>query len=173
MLKVAVGSSNPAKVHAVKEAFGRDAEIIEIKASSGVSEQPFSDEETVEGASNRARNCLGESDAQIGIGLEGGVVQTKYGLFLCNWGALADREGNLFIAGGARVALPAPIAKRLLSGEELGPVMDEYTKKEGIRKKEGAIGIFTNGRITRQEMFSHIMDMLIGQYEFRKVEKKQ
>ncbi|PLT32426.1 DUF84 family protein [Bacillus sp. V5-8f] len=172
-MTVAVGSSNPAKVQAVRKAYGETAEIIQIHALSGVSDQPFSDEETIEGASNRARNCLRQSDADIGIGLEGGVVQTKYGMFLCNWGALADREGNLFIAGGARVPLPDQIAERLILGEELGPVMDEYTKKKGIRKKEGAIGVFTNERITRTGMFSHIMKMLIGQIEYKNMKNKQ
>lgn len=167
MLKVAIGSKNPAKVHAVRESYGSAAEIIEVEAPSGVSDQPFSDEETIEGAVNRAGSCLKQSDAAIGIGLEGGVVQTKYGLFVCNWGALADRKGDILIAGGARVPLPDQIAKRLIAGEELGPVMDDFTQKEDIRKKEGAIGVFTNERITRAEMFRHIMNMLIGQYEFK------
>lgn len=168
MLQIAVGSHNPAKVQAVKDAYAEEnVEILPLNVVSNVREQPFSDDETIEGAKNRARNCLNESNAQIGIGLEGGVVQTKHGLFLCNWGALAVRESSdEFIAGGARILLPDAVAKRLLAGEELGPVMDEFTNRLGIRKKEGAIGVFTNERITREEMFSHIMSMLVGQYEY-------
>ncbi|MBA9026254.1 DUF84 family protein [Peribacillus huizhouensis] len=169
MLRIVVGSHNPAKVQAVKNVFkGERVEIISLNVASGVQDQPFSDEETIEGAINRARNGLTESDAQIGIGLEGGVVETKHGLFLCNWGALAVRESSdVFIAGGARILLPDTVANRLLAGEELGPVMDEFTNRAGIRKKEGAIGVFTNERITRADMFSHIMNMLVGQYEYK------
>ena len=39
---------------------------------SGVSPQPFSDEETIQGAINRARAAVKETGADIGIGLEGG-----------------------------------------------------------------------------------------------------
>jgi len=54
-----------------------------------------------------------------------------------------------------------------MDGEELGPVMDAFTKQENISKKEGAIGVFTNERITRGEMFLHIMRMLAGQHEYK------
>jgi inosine/xanthosine triphosphatase len=43
--------------------------------------------------------------------------------------------------------------------------------KEDVRKNKGAIGVFTNGQISRAEMFSHIMRLLIGQYEYRKRKK--
>jgi inosine/xanthosine triphosphatase len=171
-LRIAVGSKNPAKVEAVKLAYGHDVEIITINVDSGVANQPFSDEETIQGATNRAKNCLKETDADFGIGLEGGVVHTNFGLFVCNWGALVTRDGDSFIAGGARILLPEEIAQRVMDGSELGPVMDEYTKKENIRKKEGAIGIFTNEKVTRSEMFQHIMNLLIGQCEYKSGFKK-
>jgi inosine/xanthosine triphosphatase len=166
MVKIAIGSKNPAKVQAVNNVF-QDAEILSLSVESGVSEQPFSDDETIEGAVNRAKNCLIHSHADMGIGLEGGVVQTKQGLFLCNWGAMVTRDSIIWIAGGARILLPDSVATRLINGEELGPVMDDFTKKANISKKEGAIGVFTNERITRAEMFEHIMRMLLGQYEYQ------
>ena len=94
------------------------------------------------------------------------MVETPYGLFICNWGALITKSGNQFIAGGARIKLPDAVAVELSRGRELGPVMDEYTKKQDIRKFEGAVGVFSNGRITRDRMFEHIMELLIGQYEY-------
>jgi len=164
-MKMAVGSFNPAKVEAVRTIFDKE-DVVTMKVDSGVSDQPFSDEETIDGAINRAKNCLNGSDAELAIGLEGGVVDTKYGMFVCNWGALVTRKNEVFIAGGARVLLPDGIAKRLRTGEELGPVMDDFTQSSNIRKKEGAIGIFTNNRVTRAEMFQHIVHMLAGQYEY-------
>jgi inosine/xanthosine triphosphatase len=155
-VKIGIGSTNPAKVQAVSDVY-KEAEILSLKVESEVSEQPFSDEETMNGAMNRAKNCLRDSDVEIGIGLEGGVVKTEQGLFMCNWGALATNDGEVFIAGGARIPLPEVVAERLLNGEELGPVMDDFTKKANIRKKEGAIGVFTNERITRVDMFGQIM----------------
>ncbi|MGE7604627.1 DUF84 family protein [Peribacillus sp. NPDC097675] len=166
-MKIAVGSTNPAKVQAVMEIF-KEADVISVQVESEVSDQPFSDEETLNGAVNRARNCLIERDADIGIGLEGGVVKMERGLFVCNWGAMVTKDGDIFIAGGARIPLPERIAKRLENGEELGPVMDDFTKRANIRKKEGAIGIFTNERITRATMFGNIMEMIVGQWEYKK-----
>ena len=166
-MKIAVGSTNPAKVQAVMEIYN-EAEVISVQVESGVSDQPFSDEETLNGAVNRAKNCLLEKGTDIGIGLEGGVVKMERGVFVCNWGAMVTKEGDIFIAGGAKIPLPKRIAERLENGEELGPVMDDFTKRANIRKKEGAIGVLTNERITRASMFGNIMEMLAGQFEYKK-----
>lgn len=172
-MKIIIGSNNPAKVAAVKNAFHyQKAEFLSLNIPSGVSEQPFSDEETIKGAINRAVGALNMGNGDIGIGLEGGVQESAHGLLLCNWGALASENIEPIFAGGARFLLPLEIADRLRAGEELGPVMDDYAKKENVRKSEGAIGIFTNGLINRSEMFSHIMNLLIGQYHYQKASKK-
>lgn len=166
-MKVAIGSKNPAKINAVKAAFKEtDFEIVSINAESGVSDQPMSDEETIKGAVNRAIEAAEKGEAEIGIGLEGGVQRTPYGLMLCNWGALAVKGMEPIIAGGARIPLPDEVAQQVLAGSELGPVMDDYAKKQNVRKNEGAIGIFTKGQINRSEMFTHVMKLLAGQYEY-------
>ncbi len=174
MVKIAIGTKNPAKIKA-GELAGRElsAELISIEVPSEVSEQPFSDEETIEGALNRAKNAMRETQADFGLGLEGGVVKTPYGLFICNWGALVTKENKSFVSGGARIKLPDEIADELYSGRELGPVMDEYTKKQDIRKSEGAVGIFSNGRIKRDRMFEHIIELLVGQYEYQVKEQRR
>lgn len=172
-MKIIIGSKNPAKIHAVQVGFqSYQAEFTSMNVPSGVKEQPFSDEETIKGAINRAYAALKEGDGEIGIGLEGGVQETECGLFLCNWGALVEDGEVPIIAGGARIPLPETVAVRLLVGEELGPVMDNFTNKEDIRKKEGAVGVFTNGHISRAEMFAHVMKLLVGQYEYRKMKRR-
>jgi inosine/xanthosine triphosphatase len=167
-MKVAIGTLNPAKVQAVKSVFSSKAYVfVETDVPSDVAEQPFSDEETLKGAINRAKNALEKENADIGIGLEGGVVQTNQGLWLCNWGALVARNGMIVTAGGARIPLPKEVTEGVMSGKELGDVMDRYTGKKDVRKNEGAIGIFTNGFVNRTEMFSHVVKLLAGQYEFQ------
>jgi inosine/xanthosine triphosphatase len=166
-MKIIIGSNNPAKIEAVKKAFQGSNDFYPVKSPSGVSEMPFTDEETIKGAINRAENALTIGEGDIGIGLEGGVQETSYGLLLCNWGVIASKEYPSIIAGGARILLPEEIANRLRNGEELGPVMDDYTKKQSIRKKEGAVGVFTNGKINRVEMFTHLTKLLVGQYEYQ------
>lgn len=168
-MKIVIGTKNPAKIQAVQAVFeDYHPEYITVEVPSGVSEQPFSDEETIKGAVNRALSALDIGKGDIGIGLEGGVHEYESGLFLCNWGALAVKGEAPIIAGGARIPLPVEIASKLRVGEELGPVMDDYANKENIRKKEGAIGILTNGQVDRAEMFTHVMKLLIGQYEYKR-----
>ncbi|MBS4208636.1 DUF84 family protein [Bacillus sp. FJAT-50079] len=165
---VSIGSKNQAKVKAVTDTLhemGYTASIVPIDAPSNVSNMPFSDEETMQGAINRAQYCLKHSEAELAFGLEGGVMETAFGLFLCNWGALAVRDKDVFLAGGARIKLPEEIAQRLRAGEELGPLMDEYSNRVNVRSNEGAIGIFTNGAVNRSEMFAHIIKQLIGMKE--------
>ncbi|MCM3714982.1 DUF84 family protein [Halalkalibacter oceani] len=164
-MKVAVGTKNPAKVHAVKDTLIRETiHIASVDVPSNVASQPFSDEETMTGALNRAKAAAEQTGAVLGFGLEGGVVRTVAGLMLCNWGALYHEDGRHWIAGGARLPLPDEVAKRLEQGEELGIIMSSITGDEAVRKKEGAIGIYTSGLVSRKEMFSQIVKLLYGQY---------
>ena len=166
-MKVAVGSTNKTKTGAVRNAFP-EATLVSVPALSGVADQPFSDEETLQGAVNRARNALEQTDADVAIGLEGGVLETGRGLFLCNWGALVTRHGEMFYAGGARIQLPDEFLHPLLSGKELSEIMDDYTRRRDIRSTEGAVGVFTGGYVNREEMFTHVAKLLVGQYMYSK-----
>lgn len=161
---VGVGSTNPAKVEAVKEVF---PSAREMKVESGVSDQPMSDEETRTGALQRARACV-KNGAQVGIGLEGGVMESDEGLLSVNWGALVDENGIEIVASGARYPLPPEIAEALHIGKELGDVIDVFTERKDVRKKEGAVGIFTNGQMTRRELYVHLVRLLSGQYLYAK-----
>ncbi|MFP3472939.1 DUF84 family protein, partial [Micrococcus sp. SIMBA_144] len=69
--------------------------------------------------------------------------------------------------GGARFPLPDNIKKMLEEGKELGPVISEYASRADVSKKEGAIGIFTNGTVSRTDMYDHLVSLLIGQYQFQ------
>ncbi|MBT2216623.1 DUF84 family protein [Virgibacillus dakarensis] len=164
-MKIIIGSKNPAKVNAVLEIFPAYT-VINMEAASSVSAQPFSDEETREGAVNRALECVQKNPNTLGVGLEGGVMYVEDQLYLCNWGALVDQERNIYTASGARIPLPEKINTELKKGHELGDVMDQFAKKQEVRKKEGAIGVFTNELVTRKEMFVHIIKLLRGQWEF-------
>ncbi|WP_082233559.1 DUF84 family protein [Halobacillus massiliensis] len=170
-MKIYVGSLNPTKIAAVQKEFPFD-DIVEVEVESKVAAQPFSDEETLEGAINRARECAMMQKSQLGIGLEGGVMEVEGDLYLCNWGALVDNKENIYKASGARIPLPEEVQRGLETGRELGEVMDAYTKKSNISHKEGAVGIFTNSQVERGEMFSHVVKLLKGQWEHANLERK-
>lgn len=168
-MKIGIGTLNAAKRAAVQHAWTKNIdqpiEFIQMDVPSLVSAQPLSDEETVKGAINRSRAVIAQSDCEVGIGLEGGVKWVGDQLYLCNWGALITQRGDVFTASGAGVPLPTEIEVGIKDGIELGPLMDAYTNRQGIRHNEGAIGVFTNGLITRSDMFEHIVVQLIGQWQ--------
>lgn len=168
-MRFIIGSTNQAKVKAARaviESHFPGSELSEVKVPSGVKDQPFGDEETRTGALNRATNAANEKSGAIGIGLEGGVRMIGSEMFVCNWGALVLPSGKLFTAGGAQITLPEEIASELKKGRELGAVVDEYFNAHGIRNSEGAIGMFTALVITRDKLFEHVMQLLIGQLKY-------
>ncbi|WP_096436201.1 DUF84 family protein [Alteribacter populi] len=174
-INVHIGSRNPAKVSAVESVFSKEQGFVvhDMDIPSNVSPQPISDEETKQGAMNRAKYLVTECDASIGIGLEGGVVDEGDTMMICNWGALATKDGNLFVAGGARFPLPDSIANEIRNGKELGEVIDQWANKRDIRKNEGTVGVLTAGIVTRSKMFSHVAQLLYGQWQFQKNKKRQ
>ncbi len=79
---VVVASQNPVKAQAVAHGFQRmfpDLELTvqTISVPSGVSRQPFSNAETLQGAVNRAAEAARQlPDADYWAGVEGGVEET-------------------------------------------------------------------------------------------------
>lgn len=172
---IGIGTKNKAKVGAVESVatnYYENIDFIHINVASNVSEQPFSNEETRQGAINRAKNCLQESNADMAFGLEGGVQEIDGIMYCVNWGAVALQNGSVYTAQGASFMLPEEIAVQLKEGRELGPVMDTFVNKQNIRHHEGAIGIFTDGLINRKEMFEHIVTLLIGQVYYYETKHK-
>lgn len=163
--RLRVGTLNRAKLTSVENVFGDLYHITGCEAPSHVSAQPMSDEETRQGAINRAKYASLQQKTELAIGLEGGVMHVADHVFICNWGALVTDSGDVFTAAGARIPLPEELTIELNKGKELGDVIDDYAMKRHVRQYEGAIGILTNGTVTRSGMFTHINLLLKGQYE--------
>lgn len=174
LMKIAIGTTNKAKteaVEAVAQKYFEDTTFTYVKAASEVSDQPMSNEETRLGAMNRAKNAMIKTDASLSFGLEGGVTEIEGEIYVCNWGALTVSDGTTFTAAGAQIILPKEIAQEIRFGGELGPLMEQYTQRRDIRQGTGAVGIFTQGVVSRQMMFEHIVSLLVGQYLFTFSEK--
>ncbi|MCF7890630.1 inosine/xanthosine triphosphatase [Candidatus Bipolaricaulota bacterium] len=166
MLKISVGSTNPVKLEASREAFeltGEEVEVAKFDVQSGVSDQPTSDQEAIEGARKRAERAKERGDYDFGVGLEGSVADTNFGMFLTGWAFLIDGK-NGYLGGGGRLLLPESIADRIRNGEELGPVMDEVTGRIGVKEGEGAIGVFTDGIITRKDAYRNALVFALAKY---------
>ncbi len=151
-MKIALGSRNPIKIEAARNVTSivwKGADFIAIDVSSNVSDQPRSDEEAIRGALNRANASREKTGSDIGIGIEGCIVENEFGMFLSGWAAVVDSSGNVGIGSGIRMLLPERLALQVRGGKELGPLMDEITGQTNLKQQRGVVGILTNNMITR------------------------
>jgi inosine/xanthosine triphosphatase len=156
-MKIAVGSTNPVKLEAVRSVAAKiwsEVMVVPTAVPSGVSDMPMSDAECIVGARNRALAARKTAVSDFGVGLEGGVEQEPFGLVLVGWVVLVGPNGQEGIGGCPRLLLPPRIAQRVLVGEELGPIMDGLVGQQDVKKKGGAVGTLTNGLVIRQEAFA-------------------
>jgi inosine/xanthosine triphosphatase len=166
-ITIAVGSTNPVKLAASEAILGRafpEAIFVSIQVASGAPEQPWGDEQTRQGAFQRARNALEETGAELGVGLEGGLVETSVGLMTCAWCAIVDRNGRVGYGGGVHMLLPPLVTEVLRAHGELGPAMDALINEDNTKQKQGAIGILTNGLSNRQAAYEQLVAMAAGPF---------
>lgn len=161
-ITIAIGSENPVKLAAAKAVLGRaflGADFVAVSVPSYVPEQPWGDEQTRTGAFNRATNALKATDATVGLGLEGGVVETSVGLMTCAWCAIVDETGKVGYGGGVHMLLPPPVERALRRQGELGPAMDVLVDEHNTKQGRGAVGILTNGLSSRQAAYEQLVAM--------------
>ena len=159
--RVAVGSMNPVKVgasRAVMERLGSGAAVVGIAAASGVPDQPWGDEETIRGALARARAARQATDADLGIGIEGGVVESDGGTVrTCAWAAVVSRDGREGVGGSLVLTLPPQVALLVRGGMELGLAMDTVSGSHNVKHGLGAVGILTRGLVSRQQAYETLV----------------
>lgn len=168
-MKVAVGSQNPVKIEATRRAFEalwpEEAwEVFGIDASSGVSLQPMSDEESIRGARNRARQALERTGADYGVGLEGGLHKIGAYYFDCGWVVAINREGDEGIGSTARIVTPPRIIKLILEGMELGAANDAVFGVTNSKQGEGHFGLMTKNVITRSDGYMQGVVMALSRF---------
>ncbi|MCL5438700.1 MAG: inosine/xanthosine triphosphatase [Patescibacteria group bacterium] len=153
-MKIVVGSKNPTKIQAAKEAFlmvfpNKKWEVVGIDVESGVVSQPMSDDESIKGARNRAKAAIKKIKANYGVGLEGGLQKIDGMWFDCGWIVIIDKEGNEGIGSTIKMHTPKKFMKLIDKGIELGIVNDMIFKTKNSKHAEGHFGLMTNGAITR------------------------
>lgn len=166
---VAVGSLNPIKVGAVRAVLERCTGAVEIRGvavGSGVPDQPWGDAQTQSGALTRARAALALStDADLGIGIEGGVVRESDGTVrTCAWAAIVDRAGVTSLGGSLAMPLPPGVVALLEAGVELGHAMDVVAGTTNVKQGRGAVGILTGGLLTRQAAYEPMVAYALARW---------
>ncbi len=166
-LRIAVGSKNPVKLAAVRQAFFRafpDRPLVCVghDVPSGVSDQPWGHAETRMGALQRARGALlAETGADYAVGIEGGVVGEVSLRSVAYVAIRRSRDTRYSVEQTASFALPPRVA-RLLRGQEpghgkleLGAACDLVFNETNSKQQGGTVGALTRGLIDRTTYYEH------------------
>lgn len=157
MHRVAVGSTNPAKIEAVRQAFNElhpgEAEVHSL-AIDGTDDQPWGEAPTRDGALLRARRALdAQPVADWGIGLEGGMTRDDAGVLVTSWIAACHRDGRQGLARTAGFYLPGAIAAEVRDSVELAEAWTRAQGMEDVGRGGGTVGVLTGGRVDRARLY--------------------
>ncbi|MGM3174450.1 inosine/xanthosine triphosphatase [Dickeya lacustris] len=154
MYHVVASTTNPAKIRAITlafaDVFGADNCRIEgVDVDSGVPSQPQGSVETRTGARNRvmrARQVRPEADFWVGV--EAGIEESMTFAWMVIENATIRGESR-----SASLVLPDSILQGISAGRELGDEMARLTGIQDIKRQGGAIGVFTDGKLSRTSVY--------------------
>lgn len=160
-MRVAIASTNPVKIESVGRGFhqafpGMPIVLVSKSVSSGVSDQPMSDEETRKGAIGRvAALSMAVPDADFWVGIEGGIHATEPRLVEAfAWICVQSRE-SIGLGRTMSFILPDAVTRLIyLEGKELGEADDIVFGASNSKQNQGAIGLLTRGLIDRTSLYT-------------------
>jgi inosine/xanthosine triphosphatase len=159
MRKVIIASKNPVKINAVEIAFNKmfpdeNFEFEGASVPSEVSDQPFDNQETMQGAFNRANNASKTvNQADFWVGIEGGIQKSVKEMEAFAWIVIKSKDG----LGKARTGtffLPKKVVELIEQGKELGEADDIVFGHVNSKQKDGAVGILTGNVIDRAQFYT-------------------
>lgn len=155
MKTIVVASTNHVKIEAAKQAFQKmfpqeELQVQGISVPSDVPDQPRGDEETLQGAINRARNAQKEApDADFAVGIEGGIEERGEEMTGFAWAVVISKENILGKGRTATFFLPPRVSALVRSGKELSIANDIVFGVTGSKHATGAFGLLTGDVLTR------------------------
>lgn len=169
IMKVVVGSKNPVKIKAAEEAFkkvwsDKEWEVVGVEVNSGVSDQPMSDEESILGATNRAKKAMEIENADFAVGMEGGIQKISDKWFDKGWMVVVNKKGEIGIGSSVNIETPPKLMKLIEEGRELGEANDLYFKQKNSKQAGGHFGLMTNGLIDRTHGYIDGLIMALSRF---------
>ena len=172
MVVIAVGTTNTAKIQSVKLAIKRistvcpefeNFQVIGCGVSTTVSKQPMSDQESLDGATQRALGALLlNSDADYGIGIESGLQDIGSLWFESGWVVCVSKAGQKGIASSDRYEIRPHIVELIRSGLELSDAIEQVLGVEKVRTGSGFSGLITNNLINRTDSYVNAVILSFG-----------
>jgi len=159
MNKIIVASVNPVKSEAVLNGFqrifpDRKFSINGVSMPSNVGKQPIGDNETLQGARNRAFAAKSElPEADYWAGLEGGIDHFEETWIGFAWIVILSKTSHGISRTGI-FTLPPEVGKLIESGMELGDADDIVFGTQNSKQSTGAVGLLTGNALTRAELYT-------------------
>jgi inosine/xanthosine triphosphatase len=152
MKTILVASNNPVKIQAALNGFqkmfpGEPFEIQGMSVPSGVSDQPMTSAETLQGALNRARGAA-QQPADFWVGIEGGCEEMQEEMQAFAWVVILSRN-RIGKSRTGTFTLPDEITRLVRQGVELGEADDRVFNRANSKQGNGAVGILTDDVIDR------------------------
>jgi inosine/xanthosine triphosphatase len=152
MKTILVASHNPVKIQAALNGFqkmfpGEQFEMQGISVPSGVSDQPMTSAETLQGALNRARGAA-QQPADYWVGLEGGCEAMQSEMQAFAWVVVLSKD-RIGKSRTGTFTLPDEITRLVRQGVELGEADDRVFNRSNSKQNNGAVGILTDDVIDR------------------------
>ena len=104
---------------------------------SGVSDQPMTDQETWQGALNRANNAKNGAKCKFLDRHEGGIDKDEEGKMIAfAWMCVSDKDGKMGKGKTGMFYLPPKVQKLVEEGIELGHANDQVFNEGRFKQKE-------------------------------------
>jgi inosine/xanthosine triphosphatase len=157
--RIVVASNNPVKINTTKSGFLKmfpdlAFSIEGVSVESGVSAQPMTEKETLEGALNRASNAqVLVPDADYWVGIEGGLEKVAEEMETFAWIVVKSRDGKIGKGRTGSFFLPKKVRKLIEKGKELGEADDIVFGMTNSKQANGSVGILTGDVLTRTTFY--------------------
>ncbi len=133
-------------------------EIEGMSVSSGVSDQPQSDNETLTGARQRVKYARVQyPDADFWVGIEGGIEDKINEMEAFAWIVVQAKDGRTSKGKTALFFLPPRVAELIREGKELGEADDIVFGRTNSKQENGAVGLLTDNVIHRATYYTHTL----------------
>lgn len=157
-MQLIIASRNPIKVNAALKGFQsmfpqESFEVEGISVASGVSDQPMSDGETLQGAVNRAYRAKElHPQADFWIGIEGGLEEREEDYHAFAWVYVLShaQKGK---SRSASFQLPPKVCQLIKQGMELGDADDIVFGSQNSKQANGAVGLLSGDAIVRETLY--------------------
>lgn len=161
MKTIVVASQNPVKIQAVLHGFRRmfldqEFDVQTISAPSGVSSQPRSNAETLQGAQNRAAEAARRLPrADFWVGIEGGVEDAEEAEMAAFAWVVVCAAHQVGRGRTGTFYLPPAVRELVRQGKELGEADDLVFGRNNSKQENGAVGLLTGDVIDRAQLYEH------------------